>query len=191
LISRSTSILRSGGEWNFHICPFSGKPVFEGFISFLTTARGGNPIDQGLMSVTVSSQNSGDAKNVAAFGDNSYFYSQNQPNQWLCYDFKDLRPSVTHYVIRSNGSQGYYHLRSWVLEGSDDNSTWTELDHRENDTGMNDAYSVSWFEVRSVIECHFIRLRATGPMSSGHNYLFICGFEVFGGLRVPKSLKLT
>jgi hypothetical protein len=112
LISRSTSILRSGGEWNFHICPFSGKPVFEGFISFLTKARGGNPIDTGLMSVTVSSQNSGDAKNVPAFGDNSHFRSQNLPNQWLCYDFKDLRPSVTHYVIRSNGNQGYCHLRS-------------------------------------------------------------------------------
>jgi hypothetical protein len=191
LISRSTSFFGSEGEWNYHICPFRENAGFEGLISFLTTRIGGNPHDKGLISATGSTTVSA-ARNVADLQSDSCFCSNDQPNQWLCYDFKDLRVGVTHYIIRSQGGKsGVNHLRSWVIEGSEDNSNWMELDRRENDSGLNGPSLVCSFEVRNVIESRFIRIRSTGPTWYGQHYMYFKAFEVFGGLRVPKSLKFA
>jgi hypothetical protein len=191
LISRSTPFFDREGEWTYQICPFPGNPAFEGLISFLGKAAGGNPHDKQLISVITSSTESGNPKNVAEFGTETYFYSNNVENQWMCYDFKDLRVIVTHYLLRTHGAgQDSCHLRSWVLEGSQDYSNWTELDRRENDPRLNGAKATCHSEVRNVIESRFVRIRSIGPTWRADHYLFLIAFELFGALRIPKSLKL-
>jgi hypothetical protein len=191
LISRSTPFFKREGEWTYLICPFPGNPSFDGLISSLTKTAGGNPHDKELISATTSSTAAGNPKYVAEFGTETYFHSNNVENQWMCYDFKDLRVSVTHYLLRThNSGQNSCHLRSWVLEGSQDFSNWTELDRRENDPHLNGAKATCSCEVRNVIESRFVRIRAIGPTWRGDHYLYFTAFELFGALGIPKSLKL-
>jgi hypothetical protein len=161
-------------------------------ISFLTKRAGGNPHDKELISATGSSNySSSNPRNVADLGTETWFCSDDVENQWLCYDFKGVRVSVTHYLIRThNGSQGSWHLRSWVIEASQDGSNWTELDRRDDDTRLNGPLSICSFDVRNVIESRLIRIRAIGPTWCGNHHLYFHALELFGALRVPKLLKL-
>jgi hypothetical protein len=73
---------------------------------------------------------------------------------------------------------------------SSDNAKWTELDRRDGDTSLHSIDAVSSFAVRTVRECRYIRLRQTGLSSRGDDYLIFQALELFGGLRIPGSVKL-
>jgi hypothetical protein len=86
------------------IFPNVSTPL-EGIISYFTREHGGNVHDRGIVKITssepYSDSSSYAAKNVADLTADSWFYSKNAPNQWLCYDFGDRRINLTHYSIRS------------------------------------------------------------------------------------------
>jgi hypothetical protein len=195
LIRHSTSLLDGGGDCVYHICPFGQKQVFEGLIHVLGQFCGGNPHDKGIICATGTPGNdhpSYQPKNAADLQTDSYFCSRNATDQWMSYDFKDMRVAVTHYILRSNGQNtGDNHLRSWVMEGSEDGGKWVELDRRDNEGRLNGPKSICSFEMRTVIERRFIRLRGTGPTWNGTNYVYFEAFDVFGGLRMPNSVKLV
>jgi hypothetical protein len=70
------------------------------------------------------------------------------------------------------------------MEISNDGSNWIELDRRVdindlNGNGLIGTYSISG----RVPESRFVRLRQMGKNYSGHDYLIISGFELFGTLR--------
>jgi hypothetical protein len=161
----------------------------------LVKSCGGNPHDKAIICATGTPLNTTSEfypHNVADLQTDSYFYSQNATDRWMGYDFKDMRIAVTHYILRSNGdSAGGRHLRSWVIEGSEDGGKWVEVDRRENDGSLNGSKSIGSFQVRNVIECRYVRIRPTGPNWQGNNHLYFQAFDLFGGLRVPNSMKLT
>jgi hypothetical protein len=187
LISQCTSFLHPERGSDYYILPYSGLPVFDGLISFLTRKAGGNPHDNGVIVADGTAYNTDAAyqpRNAANLGSDSVFYSANRPGQCLGYDFKDARVVVTHYIIRSTGNApGWRHLRSWVLEGSKDKETWQELDRRIDEGGLNDANAVRCFKVKSIVEARFIRIQATGQDWAGTNHIYLKAFELFGGLR--------
>jgi hypothetical protein len=195
LISRSTSFFNFDHKCEYHVLPLSEKPVFDGLISFLTRTCAKNPVDKGIISVSTSTVVNDEARyqarNVADFASDSFFQSTGEPKQWICYDFKDMRVSVTHYRLLSyKYGPGNSHLRSWVVEGSEDSSNWRELDRRDDDGSLNGNDFVGSFAVRSVAESRFIRLRSTGKSWNGSDHLLLRAFELFGGLRIPESVKL-
>jgi hypothetical protein len=163
-------------------------------IRYLSEACGGNPHDKRLICVTGTAYSDGLAdqpRNAADRQTDSYFFSGSGTGQWLCYDFKDMRVAVTDYVLRSSANPiGWRHLRSWVIEGSDDSANWVELDRRQDEGTLNGPRSISSFEVRNVTECRYIRLRGIGPSWKGDNHLLFSAFDLFGGLRVPDSGQL-
>jgi hypothetical protein len=156
---------------------------------------GGNPHDKAIISATGTPHSDHPVyhpKNAADLQSDSYFWSQDSAGRWVSYDFIEMRVAVTHYILRSNSdSAGGRHLRSWVIEGSEDGGKWIEMDRRENDGSLNGAKSIGSFEVRNVIECRYVRIRPTGPNWQGNNQLYFQAFDLFGGLRVPNSMKLT
>jgi hypothetical protein len=78
-----------------------------------------------------------------------------------------------------------------VIEVSQDGSNWTEIDGQENEDCLNGPNRSSVFEVRSIVETRFIRIRMIGPNWQGNQHLYFRAFELFGGLRSPDSMKLT
>jgi hypothetical protein len=167
------------------IVPESGIPLC-GIISYLSKKRGGNVHDQGVVDITASSVNGSYVfKNAADLENrNSFFQSTNMSNSWLCYDFKSMDITPTHYSIQSypNGSSGN-HPRNWCLEVSNDKETWTSIDLRCDCGRLCDGSRIGTYEVSKIETCRYIRLRRTGKNAKGHDPLSLSGLESFGILR--------
>jgi hypothetical protein len=173
------------------LVPDVNSPLLGGVISFLTARCDGNVSDKGIVVVTASSQLSNAtayaAKNAVDLTASSYFFSANQVNQWISYDFGDSRIKPIHYSIRSdyNGGTGGHNPKSWVLEGSVDNNQWEEVDRRDNNSDLNARSITRLFAVNHSSEYRSLRFRQTGPNHYGENYLVISGFDIFGSFFEP------
>jgi hypothetical protein len=194
LISRSTSFFRDKGN-EFHVIPFRSKPIPEGLIAFLGRVVHGNPHDKGIISINghpYTAAATYQPRNASDLETDSMFHSVSADNQCLTYDFKSMRVAVTHYFLRSaHYDENTYHLRSWVIEVSDDEKQWKEIDRRENQDCLNGPNRVCAFEVPLIVDARFVRIRQTGTNGSGYRYLIVRAFELFGGLSIhdPSTLK--
>jgi hypothetical protein len=70
---------------------FASTSPLLGIILHLSERCGGNVHDHQLATITanrlINDLPSIAAKNAAELTANSYFWSANEPNQWICYDF--------------------------------------------------------------------------------------------------------
>jgi hypothetical protein len=195
LISRSSSFFTNQRDADFHVIPFRGRSVPEGIIAFLTKLARGNPHTKNVIAVL------GDVchepylvENVADLKTDTDYWSRNDIKQTLTYDFKAMTVAVTHYFLRSTGyGANTYHLRSWVIEASEDGTddTWKEIDRREDDVSLNGPNADNAFEARAVIAAQFIRIRSTAPTANGAHYIALRAFELFGALRIPDFVVLN
>ena len=161
----------------------------DGIIAYLTRECGGNVHDKGIVDVTASSFKKTDTepKNAAglALWKDAVYCSREEPNSWICYDFKGRRVIPTSYSVMTNASnRGYIHLKSWVVEVSNDRELWIEIDRRTNNKDLNNECVTHNFKISKVPSesFRFFRLRQTGPNHSGQHMLCIYAMEVFGTL---------
>ena len=162
---------------------------FDGIIAHLTRECGGNVHKKGVVNVTASScyGDSFKPENAVDLGSDEPFASKDSPNSWLCYDFKERRVAPKSYTIRSWGAvAGYNHIKSWVLEVSNDGSegSWQVVDLRENNNDLNGGFSTGIFALTTPQSgmFRFVRLRLTGKTHRGDDMLEICALELFGAL---------
>ena len=178
--------------------PFYDLQPLDGIIAHLTHECGGNVYKKGVVTATSSCtswcRNNDAFANVFELGTNSGvpFCSKNEPNSWICYDFKGRRVTPTSYSIRSGHNES---PKSWVFEVSNDGSegTWEIVDRRENDKEL-----YSWMEpvtrnfaisVPPRGSFRFVRLRQTGKNHHGTNILRLTSLEVFGALTdIPRPV---
>jgi hypothetical protein len=181
------------GRLSFPISPASpaGRFAFpspvEGIISYLTTKHGGHVMDCGTVSITASGIAYAERhpiRNLAIAGSQVAFFTPNQPNSWICYTFNRNRVKLTHYSIRTRFDANANHLRFWILEGSNDGSSWVELDRRDNDRSLNTQGATATFSIREGTRKDFqmIRLRQTGKNSIDNDHLVLSGIEFYGNL---------
>jgi hypothetical protein len=162
----------------------------EGMIGYLTLKCGGNVHDNGLIEVTASSirgsspschpKNAVDLQNRL-----SCFKSQGEPSSWICYDFKDMEITPSHYSILSypSGPNQNHHPKSWCLEVSVDGTSWTEVHRCENNSDLNGSSWIGTYSINRSVKCRFVRLRQTGTNHLNRDYFLLSGFEIFGVLR--------
>ncbi|PVG81801.1 alpha-mannosidase [Nocardioides gansuensis] len=81
------------------------------------------------------------------------------PGSGVQYRFLSRPVEVSRYTITSG--TGSNHLTGWVLEGSDDGTTWTEADRRKAET-FRWAKQTRPFEIDQPRAHRFYRLRVTG-----------------------------
>jgi hypothetical protein len=75
------------------------------------------------------------------------------------------------------------HLKNWVIEGSIDGRSWSEIDRQENNnTDLNGPYAVKTFCVSKVDTFRMIRLRQIGLNHRNDNYIVLTAFELFGAV---------
>jgi hypothetical protein len=195
LISASESFFKAQDKLEIHVIPFRAKPVTDGLVAFLGRNCVGNPHDKGVISVTGAPDDSSagyQPRNAADLQGDSYFHSQSGDDQYLAYDFKSMRITVTHYLLGSaKQAVNWCHPRSRALEVSDDGSEWREIDRQECHDGLNGPDRLSAFPVRFPTESRFIRIRQTGLNAAGSKQLIIRAFELFGGIRLHDPVKLN
>lgn len=167
---------------------------FEGIMHYLSKKTNGNISDNGTIKITSNSiySNSFKPENVVDYENNyNEFCSKNTSNAFLLFDFKDKSIQLTNYSIRSRESnKNGAHIRNWVVEVSNDEKHWKEVDQHSNDSTLNNSNITATFSVNNINNefYQFIRLRQTGYSWSGYpnrnNYYFAISFiEFFGILR--------
>ena len=158
----------------------------EGVIARLTRECGGNVHDKGIVNVTASSVTGFyQPKNAVDLETDRFYQSRNKKDSWICYDFKYRRVIPTSYSVRTYGSgPGHRHLKSWVIEVSDYGSSWKEIDRRDDNYDLNDAYASAHFKISNVPSegVRFFRLKQTGENHFGDYEVVISSLEIFGSL---------
>jgi hypothetical protein len=157
----------------------------DGILSYLTKKHGGNVCQKFI--VTITSKSTYDlpqcarGTNLADLNADSYVWSKDEPGQWVCWDFRDMRVRPTHYTIDAGP------LKSWVVEGSLDGEGWTEIDRQTSNRDFNDfnvkyGWKAASFAVSTPAECRFIRLAQTDKRYDGDDSLALSAVEFFGTL---------
>ena len=112
------------------------------------------------------------------------FKSDDKPNSWIGYDFRERRVSPTSYSIMSYPTgPGGINLKSWVLEVSSDGGTsWTAVDSRNDNFDLNDKLVTRNFAISAPLSgsFRFVRLRQTGKNHAGNDRLGLSRLEIFG-----------
>ena len=166
----------------------SEQNKFNGIINYLREKSNGQIENEINFNASSNSNNSENYKPkvVTQFeNDNNYFYTDGEQNAWLCLEFREHRIIPTDYTIRSwNYSQNDCHPRSWVIECSNDNSSWEIVDEEKDCSHLNGSKYVHTFKMNHPTnkEYKYIRMRITGPTwhSSTNYQLIINSFEIFG-----------
>ena len=159
--------------------PESG--AFVGIISRLRDNCGGNPHEKGTISITASSNDYNSCNQVVNYGWKSYWRSSNSSNSWIQFDFKSSAVSLSGYSIRTGTSCSNYHPVQWVIELSNDRSTWETVDERDTkDLSTDDTVQTFECNKPSHMFARYIRLKQTGANLSGSHYLCFSEIEFFG-----------
>ena len=156
---------------------------FSGIISHLFKKTKGN-IEQEISITASTCDGPHPPRDSLSFEDkDKYFASKNEPDQWICFDFKNHKITPTDYTIRSY-SNGIWHPKSWVIECSNDNIKWIEIDSEENCSHLKGKSFIHTFSLSKKIceRFKYIRLRMTNANWEQNNTLRINSFEVYGSL---------
>lgn len=156
---------------------------FSGIISHLFKKTKGN-IEQEISITASTCDGPHPPRDSLSFEDkDKYFASKNEPDQWICFDFKNHKITPTDYTIRSY-SNGSWHPKSWVIECSNDNIKWIEIDSEENCSHLKGKGFIHTFSLSKKIceRFKYIRLRMTNANWEQNNTLRINSFEVYGSL---------
>ena len=167
--------------------PYIQAKPLSGILEHLTNECGGNVHDKKEVDVTASSVNYiYAAKNAADPRTHLAFWSNDEPNSWICYDFKDRRVTPTSYSLRSCASgPGSLNIKSWSFEGSNDGDTWEELDSQSQNRDLDDKSVTHNYPV-TVYKCgkryRYLRIVQNGRNHYGSHVLQLSAFEIFGVL---------
>lgn len=128
---------------------YSKEKVWDGILNYLCKKSNGE-IDNEIK-ITASSNRDNDLpKNVTNYEDDlSYFYSLNQSNSFLCFDFNKYKVIITDYTIKSKDSS--YNPKSWVIEASNNQETWEIIDSQDDFQGLRDSNQICTFKISNNI----------------------------------------
>jgi hypothetical protein len=138
--------------------------------------HGGNVHEKGIVRITSKSVLDGyDLENLVNLTD-WCFFSKDEPGQWVCWDFGDMRVRPTRYTIEA------YKLATWVVEGSSDGDSWTVIDRQTDSQNFKAGRTRASFAVWKLVNCRFIRLTQTRRNHSASDQLILRFVDFFGTL---------
>lgn len=159
---------------------FQSNP-FNGILAHMTKQNAGrNIVLSGILTITGSSPSDVNPEKVSHLVDYESVaaWDATFPNtSWLMFDFGTRQIAVCAYTLKTyDAPPQSLHLKSWVLEGSNDSQTWTDLDAQTDNNRLNESNKRSTFTCRyqNSPPVRYVRLRQTGPNHSGA----ACGFAL-------------
>jgi hypothetical protein len=154
---------------------------WDGIIAELTRECGGNPHIKGILSITASASERNQCYQIADYLWNDYWYSADEANSWIQFDFMTRGIAPSHYTLKSDSNSGG-HLVEWSLTGSNDGS-WEILDQRDTQA-LNGQSIVKSYACKATPSpsafYRFIRRTQNGPNSQGFHRLRLGNLEFFG-----------
>lgn len=157
---------------------FDNYNLFEGILNYLD----GKSFRITSSSVYHNEINSSPLNVIDFYDYEDSFSTEDEPNSWICFDFINQKVILNKYVIRSSSyGPGLSHLKSWVVEGSNDKNVWHTIDERKNCSSLNGSSLECTFNCRNLTSgFQYIRLRQTGLNWRNRNYLKFNAIEFYG-----------
>lgn len=163
---------------------YNGENLFNGIINHFQKQTNGQITKEIKITASTCNREDQNPQNATIFNDPSkYFASENAPNTWIRYEFKNNSVIPTDYSIRSiSWGSNYCHPKDWVIEGSKDGENWEILDEQSNCSYLNGRSLSHTFKIKNTEskEFRFIQMRQTGSNWKGNDYLLIESFELYG-----------
>lgn len=166
---------------------YKNDSQFSGIIKYLKNKYKDNIENE--ISITASSipNPARQPRNVILYEDKSKdFFSTNESNPWICFDFKDYSIRPTNYIIRSGSyDENSVHPKSWIIEGSNDNENWEILDEQVDCSCLNGKNRVHAFTITKKeenSEYRYVRMHLTGENWCGCYHMAIESIEFYGTL---------
>lgn len=155
----------------------------QGIIAYLSQ-KYKSPFDEGVVNVSSSSvyNDNHSPINVTKPDENSYYLSNDEPNQWIMYDFLQNEIILHSYLLRSTSGWGSdeENISNWVVEVSNDGENWFEIDRHENFQELKGQNITKTFTVQKSTRCKCVRIRQIGKNTYNRTYLALSQFEIFG-----------
>lgn len=124
--------------------------------------------------------------NVIVYGDESKWYcSLNQEGNWICFHFREHKIIPTSYKLKSSKyGTNSHNPKTWVIEGSNDKSSWENLGGETDSPFLNGSHLVHLFTIKNDEhkEFNYIRMRLTAPNWENYNFFMLDSFEIYGQL---------
>jgi len=160
----------------------------NGILYHLTCQSGGwrNPSGN-ILDVTVSSA-SNDPANFVNNAGGGALHSNNAPDSWFAINLRTRRVRPSGYVLSNSSGclNGNHFARSWVLEVSNDDTTWTVLRAHDNDGSLHGHCQACYWPIETSLPPGVawtrFRIRQTGKNAAGNDHLAVSGFELYGEL---------
>lgn len=168
------------------IFPVKNGNEFDGIFSYLMKISNGNIKD--VVNLYCSTFEKGYNPEFAFdFNDHKKrFASQNLPNSYITIDFKDHPVILTDYKLQTyDYRQNDSHLRSWKIQGSNDNINWEDIDiANKNCDKLNGYLRCRLFSIpkENVKKFKYIKLLQYEPNWGGNNWLTLSSIEFYGSL---------
>lgn len=163
---------------------------FEGIMQYLTRKTGKNIHFNKTIEITSNSVYwTNYPKNLVDYQNDNYYQSLDAGGAIVCFDFKQRKIQLESYSIQSlDRSENGIHLKNWMIEVSNDQKKWIEIDKRQNDSKLNGPSFKSVFKINKQQNdfYRYVRIRQIGPSwynCSNHNYIGIRYIEFFGKMK--------
>ena len=163
---------------------YNSSDQFNGIISHLKRECGGNVHVKGVVNIKASSNYSNQCHQLVDYGTIEDWWTKDEPNSWVSFDFKEKKVSLSSYTLKSRTDWDEKQPVQWEIEGSNDESSWVSLDSRntQEQRGFGAVKNYSCNKGNHGFY-RFIRMRQTGLNSSGAHYLVLSQIELFGKLQ--------
>lgn len=171
---------------------FEKENELDGILRYLTKITGGNIHDNGTIKINSNSILNDDPicgpKNLVDYENDNFYQSKDQNGSFIIFDFIEKSVNLDCYTIKNGKSLRHYYLKNWVIEGSNDENQWDEIDRHVDDSKLDADEIAVTFDVqkKNAGFYRFIRLRETGQTWSqrGSHFSFWFPFiEFYGDLK--------
>ena len=149
-------------------------------LKYLSEKFEGNVHTKNVVKITASSIGY-PIENIVEEDDDKYFCTENEPDSWIKFDFKERKVLLDRYTLKTcQYPKDCEHLKNWVLEVSDDDNNFTEIDQHKNCDLLNGFRKTATFEVSHSTPARFVRLRQTDKNWSDCDVLDLTKIEFSG-----------
>lgn len=178
----------------------SNDEEFDGIMHFLTNLTRGNIHDNGTIEISSNSISTSDnterhPKFLVDYQSNSYYFSKDNGDAFICFDFKNQFVKLSSYSIKNNKSSNLAYLKNWVVEVSNNGVEWVVIDRRMDDRTLKGPFLVANFKINGQESDNsfyrFIRLRQTGNSwcdYNKHNHISAMFIEFYGKIKLKPDL---
>jgi hypothetical protein len=167
----------------------------QGLICGLTQRYGRNVVDAGLVAITANyysattypEYNAKDPKYVFEYESNLGYYDSNNYPSWIKFDFKNKKYNIKKYTIQFGYGNIQNYVQRWLIEGSNDDSTWTIIDNRDSETKKHSNFEIEQYVSRNNpnTEFRYIRLYVKNCWA-GQAWIALTSIEFFTDSQYPE-----